>query len=379
MALNIVILGTAYPFRGGMAAFNERFANALLAEGNQVRIENFKLQYPNFLFPGKTQYSDGPAPKNLNIHSTVNSINPFNWFKIGLKLKKEKPDIVIIGYWLPFMAPSLGTIAKIIKSNKHTKIVSLLHNIIPHENRPGDKLLSRYFVKQNHGFISLSKSVLNDLKLFDKNKPRAFTPHPLYDHFGDKVDHTKALSQLKLNPENKHVLFFGLIRDYKGLDLLIDAFADERLINSNIKLIIAGEFYSNSEPYHAQIKKHKLKNQIILHDHYIPDSEVGLYFGAADIVAQPYKNATQSGVTQIGFHFEKPMLVTNVGGLGEIIPNDIAGYVVEPNAADIADKLVDFFKNDKYKSFENGVVEEKKKYSWNNMTSTLYELLRKIE
>ena len=378
MKKNITILGTAYPFRGGMAAFNERLANAFLNEGEGVHIENFKLQYPGFLFPGKTQYSNDKAPLQLSIDSTINSINPINWIKIGLKIKKQKPDILIIGYWLPFMAPCFGTIAKIVKKNKHTKIIGLLHNIIPHEHRPGDKILSNYFVKNSDAFISLSKSVLNDLNSFDKVKPRAFCPHPLYDHFGEKVDRKKALKTLNLNEENRYVLFFGLIRDYKGLDILIDAFADKRLNDRKIKLIIAGEFYSNQEKYLAQINNLNLQTSIILHDRYIPDSEVGNYFGAADIIAQPYKNATQSGVTQIGFHFEKPMLVTNVGGLAEIIPNNKAGYVVNIDHREISNKLIDFFDNNRYENFKAAVINEKKKYSWKTMTNTVNELIEKI-
>jgi D-inositol-3-phosphate glycosyltransferase len=374
----ILILGTAYPLRGGMAAFNERLANAFLDEKDEVQIENFKLQYPSFLFPGKTQYANWEAPKRLKIISTINSINPINWIKIGLKIKKQKPDVVIIGYWLPFMAPCLGTIAKIIKQNKHTKIIGLLHNIIPHEKRIGDKVFSNYFVKNCHAFVSLSRSVLADLSLFDETKPRAFCPHPLYDHFGEIIEREKALESLKLNSNEKYVLFFGLIRDYKGLDLLIEAFADKRFKERNIKLIIAGEFYSNGEKYLRQIEQLGIKERIILHDKFIPDPEVGLYFGAAEIIAQPYKNATQSGVTQIGFHFEKPMLVTNVGGLAEIIPNEKAGYVVEPNAEEIANKLIDFFDNNRYDEFKTGVIKEKKKYAWETMTTTMNDLINKI-
>lgn len=379
MALNIVILGTAYPFRGGMAAFNERFATALQDGGNKVLIENFTLQYPSILFPGKTQYANWEAPKQLSIQSTVNSINPLNWIKIGYKLKKLKPDIVIIGYWLPFMAPCFGTIAKIIRKNKHTKIIGLLHNIIPHEKRPGDKILSQYFVNQCHGFISLSKSVLTELNIFNSSKPRSFCPHPLYDHFGSKIKREDAIKTLKLDNNYNYVLFFGLIRDYKGLDLLIEAFAQEVLIKKKIKLIIAGEFYSNREKYISLIEQYNLSSNIILHDHFIPDPEVSLYFGAADIVAQPYKNATQSGVTQIGFHFEKPMLVTDVGGLAEIIPNEKAGYVTKTDPVDIANKLSDFFTNKRSQAFTDGVIEEKKKYSWDRMIQTFNELLTNID
>lgn len=378
MIKNIVILGTAYPFRGGLAVYNERLAKAFQEEKISVKIHTFKLQYPNFLFPGKTQYADWNAPTDLDIEVTVNSINPFNWIKVGKLIKKTKPDLLIIKYWLPFMAPCFGTIARIAKKNKHTKVISILDNIIPHEKRPGDKLFSKYFSKAIDAFVGMSKSVLDDLNIFDTKKPRSFCPHPLYDNFGEKVDRATAIDKLKLNPDYKYILFFGLIRDYKGLDLLIESFADNRFRAHKVKLIIAGEFYSDEDKYKSLINKHNLQDHIELHNKFIPDPEVGLYFGAADIIAQPYKSATQSGVTQIGYHFEKPMLVTNVGGLAEIIPDEKVGYVVEPNTKAIAEKLLNFVENDRTEEFHQNILEEKKKYAWSTMTSTVNELFEKI-
>lgn len=379
MALNIVIVGTAYPFRGGLAVYNERLAKAFQEEGETVNIQTFTLQYPNFLFPGKTQYADWEAPNDLNIDVSVNSVNPFNWIKVGRKIKNMKPDILIIKYWLPFMAPCFGTITRIAKKNKHTKVISILDNIIPHEKRPGDKTFSKYFSKGVDAFVGMSKSVLNDLNIFDTQKPREFCPHPLYDNFGDKVGREQALKNLNLPSDYKYILFFGLIRDYKGLDLLIEAFAEERFRNEKIKLIVAGEFYSDEEKYTSLIKKHKLEDHIELHNRFVPDPEVGWYFGAADIIAQPYKSATQSGVTQIGYHFEKPMLVTNVGGLGEIIPDEKVGYVVEPKPIEIANKLLDFFEKDRSQEFIANLLEEKKKYAWSTMTGTVKELYKKLQ
>jgi glycosyltransferase involved in cell wall biosynthesis len=378
LAQKICILGTAYPYRGGLAVYNERLANAFQDEGSSIKIETFTLQYPGFLFPGKTQFADWEAPKNLVIEQSVNSINPLNWIKVGRKIRKQKPDLLLIKYWLPFMAPCFGTIARIAKKNGHTKVISILDNIIPHEKRPGDKLFSSYFSKSVDAFVAMSKSVLSDLDHFDTKKPRAFCPHPLYDNFGPKVERPKALQNLNLDPQYQYILFFGLIRDYKGLDLLIEAFADERFRQLKIKLIIAGEFYSDEEKYTQQISEHKLEEHIELHNRFVPDPEVGSYFGAADIIAQPYKTATQSGVTQIGYHFEKPMLVTNVGGLAEIIPDEKVGYVVEPNPKAIADKLVDFFENKKATSFHENILEEKKKYTWNTMTSTIQQLYKQL-
>jgi D-inositol-3-phosphate glycosyltransferase len=378
MIKRIVILGTAYPYRGGLAVYNERLAKAFQDEGATVSIETFTLQYPNFLFPGKTQYADWEAPNNLYIEQSVSSINPINWIKVGRKIKKQKPNVLIIKYWLPFMAPCFGTIARIVRKNKHTQVISILDNIIPHEKRIGDMQFSRYFSKNVDAFVGMSKSVLNDLNIFDTKKPRAFCPHPLYDNFGVKVERETAIEKLNLDSEFRYILFFGLIRDYKGLDWLIEAFADARLRNFPVKLIIAGEFYTDEEKYNHLIDKYQLLDCIELHNRFVPDPEVGLYFGAADIIAQPYKTATQSGVTQIGYHFEKPMLVTNVGGLAEIIPDQKVGYVVEPNPKAIADKLVDFFENHRSAEFVENLLEEKKKYAWSTMTGTIEYLYNQL-
>jgi glycosyltransferase involved in cell wall biosynthesis len=370
--LKVIIIGTAYPYRGGLAAFNERLAKELIKEGHNVEIFTFTLQYPSFLFPGKTQYSSSPAPENLNIYRTINSINPLNWLKIGKEIRKQKPDLVIIKFWTPFLAPCFGTIAKQIKKNKHTKIFSILDNIIPHEKYFYDSILIKYFVKSVDAFVAMSKSVLADLALFDTRKQRAFSPHPLYDNFGEKVSREEALQYLKLDLQTRYMLFFGIIRDYKGLDLLMKAFADKRFRSMNIKLIVAGEFYSNESLYRNLEKQLGLQNDIIWANDFIPDNEVRYYFSATEIVVQPYKSATQSGVTQIAYHFEKPMLVTNVGGLAEIIPDGKVGYVVEPMDGSIADALVDFFENKR--DFSENLKVEREKYSWQQMIEKIIKL-----
>jgi glycosyltransferase involved in cell wall biosynthesis len=307
--------------RGGLATYNERLAREFMQKGCNVIIYTFSLQYPSFLFPGKTQFSESPAPNDLNIKVCVNSINPFNWLKIGKEIRKQNPDIVIIKFWMPFMAPCFGKIARIIKKNKHTKIISIIDNIIPHEKRAGDRILANYFVKAVDGFVAMSKSVLNDLETFDKKKPKVFCPHPLYDNFGEIIPKENAKQKLGLDASLKYILFFGFIREYKGLDLMLEAFAKCVERDKSLRLIIAGEFYTDSKPYFEIIKKHKLEDLVLMHNDFIPDEKVAAYFCASDIVVQPYKDATQSGVTQIAYHFNKPMIVTNVGGLAEIIPD----------------------------------------------------------
>lgn len=376
ICMKIIILGTAYPYRGGLAAFNERLAYEFQKQGHEVETYTFTLQYPNFLFPGKTQYSPDPAPENLTIYRKVNSCNPFNWLSVGKEIAKKNADAVVFAYWMSFMAPCMGTIARQIHRNGHTKVLALVHNMIPHEPNILDKFLPPYFVKSMDGFMALSESVVHDIEHFDKrNRPKRFSPHPIYDHYGDRLPREQALSLLNLDPNFRYVLFFGFIRDYKGLDLLIDAFADDRLKQSDIKLLVAGEFYGDPALYLQQIKNLHLEDSVLLYNDYIPDHEVNRYFSAADIVAQPYKTATQSGVTQIAFHFEKPMLVTRVGGLPEIVPDGKIGYVVEPDSKQIADALSRFFREQKQEEFEHNIIEEKKKYAWSTFTSVLSELI----
>ncbi len=374
----IKIIGTAYPYRGGIAAFNERLATEYKRLGHSVDIETFKLQYPGFLFPGKTQYADWAPPEYLDIKRSVNSVWPPNWIKTAYRIRKEKPDIVIFKYWLPFMAPCFGTIARIVRQNKKTKIIAILDNIIPHELRPGDNLLTGYFVKSIDGFIAMSKSVLKELDIFNKNKPRLFSPHPVFDNFGTPVSREDALKELDLDPGYRYILFFGLIREYKGLDILLKAFSDKRLAEKKIKLLVAGEFYTSREPYDNLISENDLKDRVIIHPHFIPDSKVVNWFCASDIIAQPYKSATQSGVTQIGYHFDKPMLVSDAGGLSEIIPHMKGGYVVKPYPPAVADALNDFFSNNRYDEFMSGIRSEKAKYSWETMVKNLYLLSDQI-
>ena len=369
--MRIVILGPAYPYRGGIAFFDDRLTAELTAMGHEVEEWTFKLQYPGFLFPGKTQFSEDPAPEGITTIRKMNSINPLNWIKTGRELKKARPDLVVVAFWLPFMAPCQGTIARIARRNGHTRITGLIHNMIPHEHRPGDKLLARYFANSVDGYVAMSDAVLSDIDQFDQSRTRVFCRHPLYDNFGEPASREESLKFLGLNPQYRYMLFFGLIRDYKGLDILLKAYADSRLRSENVRLIVAGEFYSGSEKYLAMEKELGLEGLIIWKSDFVPNSEVRYCFGAADLIVQPYKSATQSGVAQIAYHFEKPMLVTNVGGLAEIVPDGVAGYVVEPDATQIADRIVDFFGQDKKDQFTEGLRREKKKYSWTNMARSV--------
>lgn len=375
---NVVFIGSGHPYRGGLAAFNERLAKEIQGNGLSVRIETFTVQYPGLLFPGKTQYSDELPPPDLEIRRSVNSIWPLNWIKVARRIKKENPDIVIFRYWLPFMAPCFGTMARVIKRNGHTRIISLLDNIIPHEHRPGDRALTKYFVRSMDGFVAMSGSVLGDLDTFNRDKPRVYSPHPVFDNFGKSISRTEAIRQLGLDEEYKYILFFGLVRDYKGLDIMIDAYASSGLSKMKTRLLVVGEFYVPRAPYDELVIKHGLKNEVIIYPHFVPDREVAKWFCAADIVAQPYKSATQSGVTQIAYHFNKPMLVTRVGGLPEMVPQGKGAYVVNPRPGDVAEALVDFFVNDRYEEYSRGISKAKGRFGWDKMVKNIFTLSEKI-
>lgn len=374
--LNIIVLGPAYPLRGGLATYNERLARAFQEEGHQARILTFSLQYPGFLFPGTTQYSQEPPPLDLNIEVEINSINPLNWWRVGNKLKKEKPDLIIVRYWLPFMGPCLGTILRRVRSNKHTRIICIADNIVPHERRFFDQAFTRYFVKPIHAFITMSEKVLQDLKQFS-TRPAKYVPHPVYDTFGPSIDRTQACEMLKLDSRYRYLLFFGFIRQYKGLDWLLTALHQlnqtQFLQNHKIKCIVAGEFYENPASYQEQISRLELQDTLELHTHFINDSEVRNYFSACDLVVQPYKQATQSGITPLSYYYDKPTLVTRVGGLFKFVEHGKTGLICEPSPESIAEGIQLFFSQNP-NEFSDPIREAKKAYRWSNIVQSCIEL-----
>ena len=374
----IVIIGPAHPLRGGLASFDERLARAFQQQGDDTTIYTFSLQYPDFIFPGTTQYSTEPAPTDIKIKVCINSVNPFNWLTVGNELKNLRPDIIVVRFWLPLMGPCLGTILRRVKTNKHTKIITIADNVIPHEKRFGDKPFTKYLIRPVDAFITMSEKVMADLRRFT-NKPAQQIVHPLYDNFGEQVDKIKAREHLEIDTTQNIILFFGFIRKYKGLDLLLEAM---KLISKNQtsdvrhpKLLIAGEFYEDRKIYDELIQNLNIADQLILRTDFIADSEVKYYLSAADFVIQPYRNATQSGVTPLAYHFEKPMLVTNVGGLPDLVPDGKAGLICEPDAASIAAHILKLYElGEDY--FLPHLREEKKKYSWNILVDTIKDLAK---
>lgn len=362
--MKIICIGPAHPLRGGIADFNEQLVTNLNALGHDTSIVSYSMQYPTFLFPGKTQFSSSIKPAGLRIESILHSLNPLNWRKTARYICAQQPDMVIIHYWMPFFAPALGSIARYISNHSQTHIIGLCHNLIPHERKPGDIILTKFFTKHCHSFICMSKAVLEELKQIAPSKSSIFSPHPLYNNFGEGVSKVEACNFLKLPTDVEYILFFGLVRKYKGLDLLLHACADERIRQLPVKLLIAGEFYDNPQMYTDIIEQNNLQHTVIICNEFIPQQHVRYYFSAADIVAQTYHSASQSGITQIAFHFNVPMLVTNVGGLSEIVVHGTMGYVTDKDAKDIADCLFDYFTQRRKNEFSAVVAQEKTKYSW---------------
>ncbi len=378
--MKITILGPAHPYRGGLASIMETMARVFRHRGHEVKIDTFTLQYPSVLFPGKSQTVDTPPPDDLHIERSVNTVNPFNWLRVGRRLRRERPDFVLLKYWTPFMAPCFGTIARLARRNGHTRVLCQIDNVEPHEHHFVDRPFNRYFLRSVDGFVYMSEQVHRELEAYT-DAPALFSPHPLFEHFGGRVDRGEACVRLGLDPASGYALFFGLIRDYKGLDLLLDAWAKLRCEGriEGKKLIVAGEFYTPREPYLAQIAALGLQDEVILHDRFIPDAEVKYYFSAVDCVVQPYKTATQSGVTQIAYQFCTPMIVTAVGGLAEIVPDGRVGYVCPPTAEGVADAIVRIYEPGVLERFRENCIDERRRFSWDEMCSRIMELYEKVK
>jgi glycosyltransferase involved in cell wall biosynthesis len=377
----ITFLGPAYPYRGGIATIIERLAGVFARRGAEVDVLTYKMQYPTWLFPGKSQFRGGDAPGGLHIERVVNTIDPLNWLRVGLRLRREAPDAVILKYWTPFMAPCMGTIARIARRNGHTKFLVQLDNIIPHEKRWFDRPLTRYFTGAMDGFIYMSEQVGRELARFDTAKPRLYSPHPIFDHFGKALPREDAAARLGLDPKAEYALFFGLVRPYKGVDMLIEAWNRLKRSNDgkqNRKLIIAGEFYDNVEKYQTRIRQLGLEEEVVIHDRFIHDDLIPAYFSLAELLVLPYRTATQSGVTQIALHFEVPMIATRVGGLPEIVRDGVTGLLCDPNPESIAAALRQFYTTGTAAGLRANFPAEKLRYSWDAAADALETLYAAI-
>ncbi len=366
--LKIAIVGPAHPYRGGLASIMETMAREYQARGYEVHILTFTLQYPSLLFPGKSQTVTTPAPEDLTIERRVSTINPFTWWSVGMELCRMQPDIVLMKYWTPFMAPCFGTIARLARRNKHTKVICQIDNVEPHEHHLTDKMFNRYYLSSVDGFVYMSEQVHTELKAYT-DAPMRFSPHPMFEHFGERVERTEACRKLGIDPMQRYAMFFGLIRDYKGLDTLLEAWS--RFRREGYKLLVVGEFYASRDKYVELIEHLGLNDDVVLHDFFVPDSDVRYYFSAADCVVLPYKTATQSGVTQICYNFSTPVIVTRVGGLAEIVPDGRVGFVAEPSVEGVREAIERIFEGDTIERFRLNMLEERKRFSWATMCDTI--------
>ncbi|MBB4036270.1 glycosyltransferase involved in cell wall biosynthesis [Dysgonomonas hofstadii] len=372
--MKIAILSPFYPYRGGLAQLNARLYTEL-SEDNQVKAFTFTTLYPDFLFPGKTQYVDeADSATKIDAERILNSINPFSYIKTAQLINKYAPDILIIPYWMSFLSPAFGTVCLLL--NKRIKIVSLVHNAISHERTLLEKPLAKYFFNRCNGFIVMSEPVQKDLLLLKKNANILLQPHPIYDQYGERTDKTNACQKLGISPDKKNLLFFGLIRDYKGLDILIESMS---YLDNSYQLVIAGESYGSFEKYQNLIDKSPLRDNIKVFEQYIPDDMVSTLFSASDVLVLPYRSATQSGVVAMAYQLELPMIATNVGALGCTVENSGTGLLVStPDAQEIAGKITEFFSMDSHELFMQNLKKEKIRLSWANFTRSTESFLSEI-
>lgn len=373
--MKIAILSCFYPYRGGIAQFNASLYTQL-SKSNKVKAFNFTRQYPDTLFPGQTQYvtkDDEAVP--IESEALLDTVNPFSWVKTAKAIRKWKPNLILIDYWMSWFAPSLGYIARSL--NKDFKIISILHNVIPHEPKFFDKPLTKYFLSGFDGHIVLSEEVGKDLLRLAPEAKMTELFHPIYSHFGKKIPREEAERQLGLEPGKKNLLFFGLIRAYKGLDILIDAFGR---LDDSYQLIIAGEPYGSFEKYQKQINQSKGRDRIHTYLKYIKDSEVKDFFSAADLTVLPYRSATQSGISAISYHFEIPMVVTNVGGLQEAVGETGTGLVAEkPDPELIAGNIEKYFSDESIgQQCHVSIRGEKERLSWHNFARLLEDFAESL-
>ena len=370
--MKITIIGTAYPLRGGIAHYNALLAEAL-SKRHEVETITFKRQYPSLLFPGKTQEETGEGAHAAPAPQLIDSLNPLNWITVGSLIRRRAPDLVIFKYWIPFFGPCFGTIARSARKNSRSRVICICDNILPHERRPLDVALTRYAFRAVDGFIVQSDAVEHDLNRFWKGAKYRNVPHPVYTIFGQPIDKEKARNALGITSP-RVLLFFGYIRKYKGLDVLFDAVA--RLPRDlGIQVIVAGEFYDDPRGYRQQLRTLQIEDRVTLRSDYLPNSEVPTYFSAADAVVLPYRSATQSGIAQIAYNFNTPVIASDVGGLSEVVRDDFTGLIVPPGDPEaLARAIVRFYQSGKEPIYREHVQQEKLKYSWQNLVHNIEEL-----
>ncbi|NUQ80659.1 MAG: glycosyltransferase [Bacteroidetes bacterium] len=371
--MKIAYLSTFYPYRGGIAQFNASLYRELEKHA-EIRAFTFTRQYPDLLFPGQTQLIQKGDPADpIQADRCLDTINPVSWYRTARLIASWKPDVLVMKFWMPFFGPSLGFVAGYLKK-RGVRVVTILDNVIPHERRPGDLTLIRYFLNRSSAFIAMTATVRDDLLRLKPDARHVVKAHPVYDHFPARMGRAEARRQLGLDPDSPMLLFFGFIRGYKGLDVLIEALPET---DSRIGLMVAGEVYGSFEAYQEQIDRLQLGSRIYLYHHYIPDTEVAVYFSAADVVVLPYRSATQSGIVQIAYHYQLPVIVTAVGGLTEMVTDGVTGLVIPPgNPGAVADAIRRFFENHSDGQMEREIAARAPDFSWSGFAGELLALAR---
>lgn len=378
--MKIAYLSTFYPYRGGIAQFNASLYRALEAQNQNVSAFTFSRQYPDILFPGETQFvtENDTTADRIPAQRILDTVNPLTYFSTVRAITRFQPDILLMKYWIPFLAPSLGHVAHRLKRRGCTTL-AIIDNALPHERKPGDKLLSSLFLSQLSGAIAMSTHVERDIQLLKPNLPILHAPHPLYDHFGKKIGYDDARKILGIPPDKKVLLFFGFIRDYKGLDILLDALA---LLSNEYHVVIAGEAYGNPEKYYHQIQRLGLGERTHTHIRYIPDSETPVFFSAADVCVLPYRSATQSGIVGIAHHFEVPLIATDVGGLSDSINTAFGATGVIATQATpehLAEGIRSFFSNGEHQEeFRRSIQQLKRAFSWEILAQSVMEFAKNV-
>ena len=374
--MRIGFLSTMYPFRGGIAQFSGSLVRALEAEGHEVIAYTFSRQYPEWIYPGKTQYvTDAEKVEKIDSLEILDSIQPLSWKKTARQMQRDGIELLITGYWMPYVGLSMGAVAAQMK--KRCTVVGLLHNVVPHERRFLDKRLTRYFLRQHHGFVCMSKAVQQDLNRWLPGKPSTVLPHPIHEVFGESIPQQEARKQLGLPQDAQLVLYFGYIRDYKGLDLLIEAF---RNLPDDVHLIIAGESFTGFAGYQSLIDRWNLGHRMHIFNRYILDREVALFYSAADLGALTYKSATQSGVTSVAIHFGLPLVVTDVGGLTELIRHRHNGMVVlQPTPAAIAEAIECYFREALHDQLAERLVQLQPQLTWSHFAGEMIRFCRSLD
>ncbi len=367
----IIIIGTAYPMRGGIAHFMALLYKTLLEHGHKVKIISFKRQYPSIFFPGKTQQDKSQEIEPLPSEAILDSIGPMSWLKTFLRIYQYQPQLIIFKYWMPFFAPCYAAVSFLTRLFTNAKIMYICDNIVPHESRPEDRLLTRIGLWNVHYFIVMSKIVKEALLSYRPQAKYHEAPHPVYEYFQDKYTQQQARQEFRLSIDDKVILFFGYVRQYKGLQILLEAMP-QVLKALPVKLLVAGEFYDNKENYTSLIKKLTIEKAVAIFDDYIPNEKVGLFFSAADVVVLPYITATQSGIIQIAYHYNKPVITTRVGGLCEVVEEGKTGFTVPPeNSEKLATAIVNFYKANETIHFAENIKSYKQQFSWHRFVSEI--------